>query len=56
MGRYYKNSVKGQLTRILILTLVGSSVLIYMIALGMFFLVKLEHSGKTKSAMIALQI
>ncbi len=56
MGRYYKNSVKGQLTRLLILTLISSSIIIYMIALGIFFYVKKAHGDDTKDAMVALKI
>ena len=36
MGRYYKRSVKGQLTRWLILTLVTLSLIIYVLAGVMF--------------------
>ena len=49
MGRYYKNSVKGQLTRLLILTLISSSVAIYGIALGIFFYAKGHHSALTST-------
>ena len=56
MGRYYKNSVKGQLTRLLILTLITSSIIIYMIALGIFFFVKSQHGEETKDHMASLKI
>ena len=56
MGRYYKNSIKGQLTRLLILTLISSSVAIYGIALGIFFYAKGHHSGLTSEALEQLKI
>ena len=56
MGRYYKNSVKGQLTRLLILTLISSSIIIYMIALAIFFVVKTNHGEDTSDALEALKI
>lgn len=56
MGRYYKNSVKGQLTRLLILTLISSSVAIYGIALGIFFYAKGHHSELTSVALEQLKI
>ena len=56
MGRYYKNSVKGQLTRLLILTLITSSIIIYVIALGIFFVVKDNHDKQTQEHMASLKI
>ena len=56
MGRYYKNSVKGQLTRLLILTLISSSVAIYGIALGIFIFVKNTHGADTSGALEELKI
>ena len=56
MGRYYKNSVKGQLTRLLILTLISSSIIIYLIALAIFFVVKKNHGEETSEALEALKI
>ena len=56
MGRYYKNSVKGQLTRLLILTLISSSVAIYGIALGIFFYAKGHHSALTSTNLEQLKV
>ena len=56
MGRYYKNSVKGQLTRLLILTLISSSIVIYSIAIGIFIYVKNKHGDKTSVELEQLKI
>ena len=44
MGRYYRRSVKGQLTRWLILTLVTLSLIIYILAGGVFIYVRTHYS------------
>ena len=44
MGRYYKRSVKGQLTRWLILILVTLSLAIYILAGALFIYVRIHYS------------
>ena len=48
MGRYYKRSVKGQLTRWLILTLVTLSLIIYVLA-GFMFIYGRSYFKETTS-------
>ena len=56
MGRYYKRSVKGQLTRWLILILVTLSLAIYMLAGAVFIYVRIHYSHQASQTIQALTL
>ena len=55
MGREYKHSVKGSLTRKLVLIIISSVVIIYTIVITMVTLSSAAQSDSTSTHLIALQ-